>query len=129
MLTRIDHIDMNVRDLDAHVRFLEQLGFVVIARTAHRGRSVELKLPGEHQVVFELHEAPPDEEPALRHIAFAVDNLDATHAALAAAGITFERALYVEPTTGRYLSNALDPSGGKLQLVDPVLRSAAPASG
>ncbi|MBI3977174.1 MAG: VOC family protein [Chloroflexi bacterium] len=120
MLTRIDHIDVTVRDLEAHVQFYQTLGFVVAARTEHRGESVELKLPGENQVVLELREALPQETPGVRHIAFATDDLQKTGEELAARGIAFEKVMHLQPTTGRYLSNAIDPSGGHLQLVSPV---------
>ena len=52
MVQAIDHIELIVRDVDAHIALFEKLGFEVLTRTAHHGGSAELRLPGENQPIF-----------------------------------------------------------------------------
>lgn len=42
MITQIDHIEMIVNDVDAHVEFYQKLGFKLLTRTDHHGGSAEL---------------------------------------------------------------------------------------
>ena len=37
MITQIDHIEMIVNDVDAHVEFYQKLGFKLLTRTDHHG--------------------------------------------------------------------------------------------
>ena len=75
MLTAIDHIEIIVRDLDAYVEYLQKMGFELITRTSHHGDSAELKLPGEGQTIFELHQVGGEEVIGINHIAFRTDNV------------------------------------------------------
>jgi len=46
MVKRIDHIDLNVRNLDESIKFFESLDFKVLRRTPDRA---ELQLLGPNQ--------------------------------------------------------------------------------
>ena len=74
MVLGIDHIELIVRDVEEFVEFYEKLGFEVLLRTWYHGGSDELKLPGEHQPVLELHSATGEESIGENHIAFKVAN-------------------------------------------------------
>ncbi|MFJ6199204.1 VOC family protein [Micromonospora sp. NPDC092111] len=116
MLVRVDHIDLKVPDLEAAVEFFTSVGLRVVRRMAERG-SVELALPGENQVLFEVRHDPTVESTKIDHVAFAVDDPAASINQIKAAGGTFSRERH--PThTGRTVSNFLDPHGGKWQLVE-----------
>lgn len=118
MINRIDHIEIIVRDAEEYIAFLEKLGFEVVTRTTHHGGSAELKLPGENQPIFEIHQVEGEENPGINHIAFAVDDANAAYEALQTAGITSaNRPNYVK-ATGRLTVNLRDPDGFRIQLVD-----------
>lgn len=57
MLTQVDHIDMRVNDLEATVETLKKMGLQEKRRTPAPRSSVEMALPGENQVTFELRPA------------------------------------------------------------------------
>lgn len=118
MITRLDHIEIIVQDLDAYVRFFEALGFRVVARTTHHGHSVEMSLPGENQPVIELHRVMGEENPGINHIAFACDDVHETHRSLQEKGVTFTSSPLKIPSTGRLTVNLRDPGGLRVQLVD-----------
>ncbi|MBO4208643.1 VOC family protein [Micromonospora echinofusca] len=116
MLVRVDHIDLKVPHLDDAVEFFTSVGFQVVRRMAERG-SVEMVLPGENQVLFEIRHDPTVEVTRIDHIAFAVDDPEASVDQIKAAGGTFSREHHPTPT-GRTVSNFADPHGGKWQLAD-----------
>jgi catechol 2,3-dioxygenase-like lactoylglutathione lyase family enzyme len=122
MILGIDHIEIIVHDLDVHVSFYEKLGFVVLKRTTHHGGSVEMKLPGDHQVVLELHQVGAEEVCGVNHIAFGVHDVAETKQQLVSSGVRFEHnpPKYGGPvlatSTGRWLANFRSPDGGRLQL-------------
>jgi catechol 2,3-dioxygenase-like lactoylglutathione lyase family enzyme len=118
MVTGIDHIEIIVDDLDAYVDFFQKLGFEVLARTTHHGGSVEVKLPGDGQPIFELHTVIGEENPGVNHIAFRCDDVVATHADLAAKGVRFASEPHKVASTGRTNANLRDPGGWRMQLVD-----------
>ena len=118
MLTAIDHIEIIVRDLDAYVEYLQKMGFELITRTSHHGDSAELKLPGEGQTIFELHQVGGEEVIGINHIAFRTDNVDAAHEQLIDAGIRVEEAPHAVASTGRTNINLRDPDGWRVQIVD-----------
>jgi len=71
-------------------------------------------------VPFETVPLPPKiRDQGLRHIAFAVDDIEATHRHLAAAGVPFEPELVVLP--GMRLHFFQDPEGNFLHLVERAL--------
>ena len=57
MLTKLDHIDIKAADFDATVRTLLDMGLVITRRAPAPRNSVEMSLPGENQVVLEIHPA------------------------------------------------------------------------
>ncbi|HLT18928.1 MAG TPA: VOC family protein [Thermomicrobiales bacterium] len=118
MINRIDHIEIIVRDAEEYIAFLQTLGFEVVTRTSHHGGSAELKLPGENQPIFEIHQVEGEENPGINHIAFAVDDANAAYEALQAAGVTSANPPNYVKSTGRLTVNLRDPDGFRFQLVD-----------
>lgn len=118
MLTAIDHIEIIVRDLDAYIDYLRKLGFELIARTSHHGDSAELKLPGDSQPIFELHQVGGEEVVGINHIAFRTDDIDAAYDRLLDAGIIAEEKPHLVASTGRTNINLRDPDGWRMQIVD-----------
>ncbi|CAG0955394.1 partial methylmalonyl-CoA/ethylmalonyl-CoA epimerase, partial [Anaerolineae bacterium] len=90
MITRVDHIEMVVPDIDIVAEFFKKLGFEEVRRTAHHGSAVEMRLPGQDQVLFEFHTGHATEVPGINHIAFKVEDCQATVAELKAKGIKFD---------------------------------------
>jgi len=122
MLTAIDHIEIIVRDLDAHVDYLQKLGVELITRTSHHGDSAELKLPGDNQPIFELHQVGGEEVIGINHIAFRTDSVDAAYDRLLENGIKIEAPPHDVPSTGRTNINLRDPDGWRVQIVDAKRR-------
>src|SRR5919109_4055737 len=79
MIRGIDHIELIVRHLDESVEFFQKLGFKLLTRTSHHGASAELQLPGEDQLIFEIHQVGGEENIGINHIAFKVDNAQAAY--------------------------------------------------
>lgn len=118
MVNRIDHIEIVVRDAAEYIAFMETLGFEVITRTVHHGGSAELKLPGEGQPIFEIHQVEGEENPGINHIAFAVDDAQEAYDDLTGAGVTTAKQPNYVQSTGRLTVNLRDPDGFRFQLVD-----------
>ncbi len=118
MLTAIDHIELIVRDLDAYVDYMQKLGFELITRTSHHGDSAELKLPGDGQPIFELHEVGGEEVIGVNHIAFRTNDVNAAYDGLIDAGIKVEEPPHDVASTGRTNINLRDPDGWRVQIVD-----------
>jgi glyoxylase I family protein len=118
MINGIDHIEIVVRDAAEYIAFMETLGFEVITRTSHHGASAELKLPGEGQPIFEIHQVEGEENPGVNHIAFAVDDAKAAFDQLASAGVQSANPPNYVQSTGRLTVNLRDPDGFRMQLVD-----------
>jgi len=118
MIKGIDHIELIVRNVDEFVEMFQKLGFEVITRTAHHGHSAELKLPGENQPIFEIHQVSGEENIGMNHIALLVDELGKKYIDLNKKGIKFESDPHLVKTTGRTIVNFRDPDGWRLQLVD-----------
>jgi glyoxylase I family protein len=116
MITRIDHLEICVADIDAVAEFYKKLGFIEIRRTTHHGQAVELALPGENQVVFEFHTGKEEEVPGLNHIAFYVDNMEESVAEFEAKGIKFITPISTAKSTGRTTCNFRDPTHQRHQL-------------
>ena len=118
MLTAIDHIEIIVRDLDAYVDYLQKLGFELVTRTSHHGDSAELKLPGDGQPIFELHQVGGEEVIGINHIAFRTDDVNAAYDRLVDAGIMADEEPHLVASTGRTNINLRDPDGWRVQIVD-----------
>ncbi len=116
MLTYVDHVDMLVQDLEAEVEFMQKLGLIIKRRLPEHGNAVEMQLPGEKQVVFEMR-ACGDKAPGIRHIAFHVAD-ENTVDELKKNGVVFRTENKFVPATGRKVSNVNDPNGTSWQLTD-----------
>ena len=117
MIRGVDHIELIVRNLDEYIGFLETLGFEMLTRTTHHGGSVEMGIPGQEFPIFEIHQVTDEEVIGVNHIAFRVDDAQAAHDALHAAGIESAEAPGYVTSTGRTNVNLRDPDGWRLQLV------------
>ena len=120
MITQIDHIEIIVRDVTAHVEFYQKLGFKLLTWTDHHGGSAELQLPGPNQPILEIHSALTEENPGINHIAFQCDDVGKTHEDLSSKGMVFYKEPHKSPTTGRTNVLFRDPDGWRLQLSDKV---------
>jgi catechol 2,3-dioxygenase-like lactoylglutathione lyase family enzyme len=123
MLQGIDHIELIVRDVEESVAFFQKLGFKLLPRTSHHGESAELQLPGPHQPIFEIHQVSGEENIGVNHIAFTVDNAQATYEELQSQGITSMKPPNFVQSTGRTTINFRDPDGWRLQLVDSARKT------
>jgi glyoxylase I family protein len=96
--------------------YIERLGFAPLLDT---GTTVYIKSP--NSVILEFVKAdnvparPQIRDAGLRHLAFAVDDLEAAHAQLKSAGVEFEAAPV--SLTGLRLFFFRDPEGNYLHLV------------
>lgn len=117
MLTRVDHIDMRVADLEVTVETLTKMGLVVLRRTEPPRSSVEMALPGEDQVTFEIRPVGADGFEGVHHIAFRQTDPGDVEA-LKAKGITFKTERMVIKATGRTVSSFTDANGTTWQLTD-----------
>jgi glyoxylase I family protein len=96
--------------------YMQHLNFAPLLDT---GSTVYIKSP--NSVILEFVKAdnspskPQIRDAGLRHIAFAVDNLEAAHAQLKSAGVEFEAAPVLLP--GMRLFFFRDPEGNYLHLV------------
>jgi glyoxylase I family protein len=97
--------------------YIQHLNFVFLQDT---GTTVYVKSP--NSVILEFVKAdsvparPQIRHAGLRHIAFAVDNLEAAHAQLKSAGVAFEAAPVL--LAGMRLFFFRDPEGNYLHLVE-----------
>lgn len=115
-LVRLDHIEYIVKDVDAYVKFFEMLGLEVFRRTEHHHGSVEMKLPGENQVLVEIHKVENDENPGINHIAFLSDDIEEVAKRLDERGLPHKGPVFFEPT-GRTLLSFRDPGGFRFQVM------------
>jgi len=135
MLGRIDHIGVAVEDLDAALKlYAETLGMPVVHRETVTEQGVEAVLldVGENHVEL-LKPLGPDtpvgkflakKGPGLHHVAYQVADVEATLAALKAAGtrlidetprvgIRSSRVAFVHPaSTGSVLTEIVQPAEG-----------------
>ena len=124
MITKVDHIDLGVRNVEDFISMFKKMGFEEVLRTSHQGGSVELKLPGSNQVIFEIHKIKLGENPCISHLAFLCDDIDKTCEDLTKKGIIFEEGpkggtlpVY-SPVSGRKSASFRNPDGRRIQLVD-----------
>ncbi|NII11959.1 VOC family protein [Oleiagrimonas sp. C23AA] len=130
MTARLHHVALIGSDYACSRQFyVEQLGPIlglrVIAETYREARDswkLDLALADGTQLeLFSFPNPPPrpsrPEACGLRHLAFAVDDLDATCAALAAQGIDFE-SIRIDPLTEARFTFFADPDGTPLELYE-----------
>lgn len=126
MLKRIHHTAIICSNYTVSKRFYtECLGLVIIAehyRTQRDSYKLDLALPDGGQIELFSFPAPParpsfPEACGLRHLAFAVDDLDTCVSRLAAQGIALEP-IRVDEYTGRRFVFFADPDGLPLELYE-----------
>lgn len=118
MITRLDHIDLQVPDLPRAIAFLQVVGLHIVRRTDPARGSVEMALPGDRQVIFELREDRSLTHTTLNHVAFSTDDSAADVARLASEGVTVTKDRVYITHSGRTISNFEDPFGTSWQLTD-----------
>jgi catechol 2,3-dioxygenase-like lactoylglutathione lyase family enzyme len=116
---RLSAIRLFVRDLDAARAFYgPRLGLVLAGDGAAQGW-LRYDLGGIDLLVEAVADDAPDDEQALRGrftgVSFAVDDIQAAHQRLAAAGVVFEAAPE-QQAWGGWLATFRDPDGNALQL-------------
>jgi len=116
MIKGIDHLEVVTRDVEAMAEFLKKLGFKEVRRTDHHGLAIEVRPPGENQPVFELHAVAESYNPGINHIAFTVDDCQATFEQLKAKGIVFQSEPELIQSSGRIVASFRDPDGFRIQL-------------
>lgn len=117
-ISGIDHIEMNVDNLEEMVAFLKKAGFVETRRTEHTDGSVELRFPGGPDApILELNSSP-NEPKGFQHIAMRATDIDAAFKEYEEMGMEFIRPLYGQKpsSSGRRIFNLKDPEGKKLQV-------------
>lgn len=126
MLQRIHHTAIICGDYARSRHFYtEVLGLRIVAehyREARRSWKLDLALPDGGQVeLFSFPDAPPrpsyPEARGLRHLAFAVADLDACVAQLSAHGVAVEP-LRTDEYTGQRFTFFADPDGLPLELYE-----------
>ena len=126
MLRSIHHAAIICADYDRSRDFYTRiLGLRIIAenlRAARQSWKLDLALPGGGQIeLFSFPNPPPrpntPEAQGLRHLAFAVDDIDAACARLTALGVTVEP-IRVDEYTGARFTFFADPDGLPLELYE-----------
>lgn len=124
MFKRIHHVAIIASDYERSKRFYhETLGFRIVAETYRAERDswkLDLALPDGLQIeLFSFPGAPvrPNypEACGLRHLAFAVDDVDATAAELKARGVESEP-VRIDGLTGKKFTFFADPDGLPLEI-------------
>ncbi|GAJ05774.1 unnamed protein product, partial [marine sediment metagenome] len=112
-LGKIDHIDVSVGNLEmAEKYFTQKLGFRLMRRTEHGGKSVELQSPAG-DFFFDIHEGGEGlYRTEINHIAFSIDDINKEYEDLKSKGVPLRSdAPVFNPTTGRTLVNVIDFDG------------------
>ena len=117
MLTRVDHIDIRTPDIEATLSFLKKLGLREVRRLDPDRGSVEVALPGDAQVVFELRPDDTAAQAYVHHVAFGLESNDDVDS-LREAGVAFGKEKHFVAATGRTVSNSVDPAGMTWQFTD-----------
>jgi lactoylglutathione lyase len=112
---------LRVSHLDASLAFYTSVGFEVVGQVDVGGGTqlVMLALPGQTDVSLELVHAAPGDSAAggLDHLAIQVDDLEATRADLAAAGLDVGPVDRPGGPDGPHTASLFDPDGYHLELV------------
>lgn len=130
MLQAIHHVAIICSDYSRSKHFYHQvLGLKIVAenyREARQSWKLDLQLPNGAQLeLFSFVDAPPrpsrPEAQGLRHLSFAVADVQATTAWLTAKGVAVEP-IRVDPYTGAEFTFFADPDGLPLEIYQqPVL--------
>lgn len=126
MIRAVHHVALITRDYPRARKFYtEVLGLRVLAETYRQARDsykLDLEVPGGVQLELFSFPQPParptrPEAAGLRHLAFAVADLDAAVARLAAFGVACEP-IRVDELTGRRFTFFSDPDDLPLELYE-----------
>ena len=146
MIVNIRHAGIVVKDLDAAIRFYgDLLGMKVMRRMDESGvyidnmtalqnvkvTTVKLAAPDGQLVellAFRSHSSTVDNQrgiadQGLTHIAFTVDDLDRTYAALTKAGVVFNAPPQLSPDGYAKVTFCKDPEGNFLELVEVLKKN------
>ncbi|MFD0941655.1 SMU1112c/YaeR family gloxylase I-like metalloprotein [Pedobacter boryungensis] len=124
MFKRIHHIAIICADYKVSKDFyVNKLGFEIIAevyRAERKSYKLDLAVNGTYQIDLFSFESPADrpsrpEATGLRHLAFEVDNVEATSLVLNQKGITTEP-IRVDEFTGKKFTFFTDPDGLPLEI-------------
>lgn len=125
-LKHIHHIAIICSDYVQSKRFyVEILGLTVVQevyRAERRSYKLDLAVAGQYQIELFSFPDPParpsrPEAAGLRHLAFAVDDIDAAVAHLNSYGVATE-AIRIDEYTGRRFTFFADPDGLPLELYE-----------
>ncbi len=125
-VSRLHHVAIICADYDRSKRFYtEVLGLRIIAEThraARRSHKLDLALPDGAQIeLFSFPDSPPrpsyPEARGLRHLAFAVDDVDQAKAELESKGVAVEP-IRIDEFTGQRFVFFADPDGLPLELYE-----------
>lgn len=125
-LKRVHHIAIIASDYEQSKRFYTSvLGCELITEVYRDERDSwmgDLALNGQYLIeLFSFPDTPPrvsgPEALGLRHLAFAVDDVDAGHARLVELGVRVED-VRIDPHTGRKMLFFFDPDGLPLELYE-----------
>jgi glyoxylase I family protein len=126
MLKRIHHAAIICSDYEASKRFYtDTLGLQIVAenyRAERRSYKLDLALPDGGQIeLFSFPDRPPrpsyPEARGLRHLAFAVDDVEACKRMLEARGVAVEE-VRTDEYTGRRFTFFADPDGLPLEVYE-----------
>ncbi len=125
-LLRVHHIALICTDYDASKRFYTDVLGLRIVREVYRAErqsyKLDLALAGQYVIeLFSFPNPPPrpsqPEAAGLRHLAFAVDDVDAALARLQQQGVAYEP-VRVDKFTGRRFTFLADPDGLPIELYE-----------
>ena len=125
-LLRVHHIALICTDYDASKRFYTDVLGLRIIREVYRAErqsyKLDLALAGQYVIeLFSFPNPPPrpsqPEAAGLRHLAFAVDDVDAALARLQQQGVACEP-VRVDEFTGRRFTFLADPDGLPIELYE-----------
>ncbi|ATH93582.1 hypothetical protein ACH95_20070 [Bacillus glycinifermentans] len=126
MLKSIHHIAIICSDYEASKAFyVDKLGLEIVAETYRKDRDshkLDLALNGRYVIELFSFPNPPErvtrpEAAGLRHLAFAVDDVDRAVSKLLEKGITAET-VRTDPETGKRFTFFSDPDGLPLELYE-----------
>ena len=121
MISRIDHIQLRVRDVNEEVVFLEKLGMKILKwNKSHNG--VFMIFPDYERPYIKLVAAKEGHPVGLDHVSFNLTDGVTERERLKQAGIVFKangEGKYIE-AENHEVSNMLDPSGLSWQLTEDL---------
>ena len=112
----VDHITLNVTDMEAAVAFYKKLGMVEEGSLDKRDIMFLWNGDKERPLHIQLDTCHGDMKPGLNHIAFTAPNLEDDAKEIKAAGIGGLHEPFLQSRSGRTIFTFNDPDGVGLQL-------------